>query len=100
MERPERPKRSCKTLKPIERLLRIASQADASEGIRQRLDQVKRAACAQHGKLSNHSGGPVRYLVRLAGRALRDMEAIYDFVEADISESAAAWFYGIFPDGL
>ena len=32
------------------------------------------------------------YLVRLADRGLRDMEAIYGFVEADTSESAAAWF--------
>lgn len=32
------------------------------------------------------------YLVRLAGRALRDMEAIYEFIEADTSEKAFAWF--------
>lgn len=32
------------------------------------------------------------YLVRLTERALRDMEAIYEFIEADSSESAAAWF--------
>jgi toxin ParE1/3/4 len=32
------------------------------------------------------------YLVRLADRALRDMEAIYEFIQADASESAAAWF--------
>src|SRR5712664_4034353 len=32
------------------------------------------------------------YLVRLADRALRDMEAIYEFIEADASERAAAWF--------
>ena len=33
------------------------------------------------------------YLVRLTGRALRDMEAIYEFIKADESESASAWFH-------
>ena len=32
------------------------------------------------------------HLVRLAHRALRDMEAIYEFIGADASERAAAWF--------
>ena len=32
------------------------------------------------------------YLVRLTGRALRDMEAIYEFIEADASKTAFAWF--------
>jgi plasmid stabilization system protein ParE len=32
------------------------------------------------------------YLVRLADRALRDMEAIYEFIDAETSESAFAWF--------
>ncbi len=32
------------------------------------------------------------YLVRLTERALRDMEAIYEFIEADESERAFAWF--------
>ncbi len=32
------------------------------------------------------------YLVRLTERALRDMETIYDFIEADESERAFAWF--------
>jgi toxin ParE1/3/4 len=34
----------------------------------------------------------MQYLVRLTDRALRDLEAIYEFVEADSSESAFAWF--------
>ena len=34
----------------------------------------------------------MRYLVRLTDRALRDMEAIYEFIEADVSENAFAWF--------
>src|SRR6266478_955827 len=38
------------------------------------------------------SGATMPYLVRLADRALRDMEAIYEFIEADASERAAAWF--------
>ena len=32
------------------------------------------------------------YLVRLADRALRDMEAIYEFIHAESSETAFAWF--------
>ncbi len=32
-------------------------------------------------------------LVRLTDRALRDMEAIYEFIKADESESASAWFH-------
>jgi len=35
------------------------------------------------------------YLVRLADRALRDMEAIYEFIQADASKRAAAWFNGL-----
>jgi toxin ParE1/3/4 len=43
-------------------------------------------------KLWKCSGAIVQYVVRLAGRALRDLEAIYDFIEADDSEQAFAWF--------
>lgn len=32
------------------------------------------------------------YLVRLTDRAVRDMEAVYEFIEADASEMAFAWF--------
>lgn len=34
----------------------------------------------------------MRYLVRLADRALRDMEAIYEFIHAEASENSFAWF--------
>jgi plasmid stabilization system protein ParE len=34
----------------------------------------------------------VEYLVRLTDRALRDLEAVYQFIEADSSESAFGWF--------
>jgi toxin ParE1/3/4 len=34
----------------------------------------------------------MKYLVRLTVRALRDMEAIYSYIEADASEQAFAWF--------
>jgi len=34
----------------------------------------------------------MRYLVRLTDRALRDMHAIYEFIEAEGSENAFAWF--------
>jgi toxin ParE1/3/4 len=34
----------------------------------------------------------MRYLVSLTDRALRDMELIYEFVQADSSEIAFAWF--------
>jgi len=34
----------------------------------------------------------MRYLVRLSERALRDIEAIYAFIHADISAKALVWF--------
>jgi toxin ParE1/3/4 len=34
----------------------------------------------------------VQYLVSLTDRALRDMELIYEFVQADLSDKAFAWF--------
>ena len=37
----------------------------------------------------------MQYLVSLTDRALRDLEAIYEYVEADSSESAIAWFNGL-----
>ena|SRR6266851_7723454 len=60
-----------------QRLLGIAAQADAP---------------ARRAKPWKRFGAPVPYLVRLTERALRDMEAIYESIEADSSESAAAWF--------
>jgi toxin ParE1/3/4 len=35
------------------------------------------------------------YLVRLTDRALRDLEALYEYIEADSSESAFTWFNGL-----
>ncbi len=34
----------------------------------------------------------MKYLVKLTGRSLRDMEAIYNYVEGDASQHAFAWF--------
>jgi toxin ParE1/3/4 len=34
----------------------------------------------------------MQYLVSLTDRALRDMELVYEFVQADSSEKAFAWF--------
>ena len=34
----------------------------------------------------------MQYLVNLTDRALRDMDLIYEFVQADSSEKAFAWF--------
>jgi plasmid stabilization system protein ParE len=34
----------------------------------------------------------MQYLVGLSDRALRDLESIYEFIQADSSESAFAWF--------
>jgi plasmid stabilization system protein ParE len=34
----------------------------------------------------------VPYRVRLTGRAQRDLEAIFEFIEADCSEKVFAWF--------
>jgi toxin ParE1/3/4 len=41
------------------------------------------------------SGAPMRYPVRLAERALRDMEDIYRSIGADASGPAFAWFNGL-----
>ena len=42
----------------------------------------------------------MQYLVRLTDRALRDMEAIYEFIEADVSEERAfAWFNDLAESG-
>jgi toxin ParE1/3/4 len=35
------------------------------------------------------------YLVRLTDRARRDLEAIYEFIQADSAEGAFAWFNGL-----
>jgi len=43
-------------------------------------------------KLWNPSAAAMPYLVRLTDRALRDLEAIYEFIEADASEKAFQWF--------
>jgi plasmid stabilization system protein ParE len=37
----------------------------------------------------------MRYRVRLTERASRDLEAIYEFIEADTSDAAFAWFNGL-----
>ncbi len=34
----------------------------------------------------------MKYLVKLTGRALRDIETIYSYAEADASQHAFAWF--------
>ena len=34
----------------------------------------------------------MQYLVRLSDRALRDLEAIFEFIKADSSERAFQWF--------
>ena len=34
----------------------------------------------------------MKYLVKLTARALRDLEAIYSYVQADTSHQAFAWF--------
>ncbi len=35
------------------------------------------------------------YRIRLTDRALRDLEAVYEFVEADSSKAAFEWFNGL-----
>jgi plasmid stabilization system protein ParE len=37
----------------------------------------------------------MQYLVRLTDRGLRDLGTIYEFIEADSSEGAFAWFNGL-----
>ena len=75
-----------------QRLLDIAAQADAVEGIRQGLEELKKAACVRRVDLWKCSAASMKYLVRLTGRSLRDMEVIYNYVEGDASQYAFAWF--------
>jgi toxin ParE1/3/4 len=51
--------------------------------------------CVRRVKRWKASGAAVPYLVRLSNRALRDMEGIYEFIEADASERAFAWFHDL-----
>jgi toxin ParE1/3/4 len=46
----------------------------------------------QRAKLWKSSAASMKYLVRLTGRALQDMEAIYNFVEGEASQQAFTWF--------
>jgi toxin ParE1/3/4 len=46
----------------------------------------------RRAKLLKCSAASMKYLVRLTSRALRDMEAIYNYVEGDASQHAFAWF--------
>ena len=75
----ERPKRSFRTPKPIG--ASSISQADASEGSRQGLEDVKKVRAHPARKALESFRRAVPYLVRLADRGLRDMEAICDFVK-------------------
>ena len=68
-----------------QRLLDIAAHADAREGIRQGIEDVKEGAVPARESLKC-SGATMPQLVRLTHRALWDMEAIYEFIEADASE--------------
>jgi len=34
----------------------------------------------------------MRYLVRLSSRAIRDLETIYEFIQAQASDAASEWF--------
>jgi toxin ParE1/3/4 len=49
----------------------------------------------RRAKLWKRSGGSVGYLVRLTDRALRDMQAIYERIQAESSDHAYAWFNGL-----
>ena len=72
-------------------LLDIAAQANASEGIRQGLEDGKKGRARQARSPGNAAARPCHTSLGLPS-ALRDLEATYEFIEADSSESAAAWF--------
>jgi len=76
-----------------QRLLDIAAQADAVEGIRQGLEDLKKGRVRPaRGSLEMFRRIHEIPLVRLTGRSLRDMEVIYNYVEGDASQHAFAWF--------
>src|SRR6266436_8358884 len=84
----ERRKRSCRMRKPISACstsprkpmhLRASGKASKTQ---------RRVVCVRRAKPWRCSAATMPYLVRLADRALRDMQAIYEFIEADASERA------------
>src|SRR6059058_1598940 len=86
-----RRKRSCRMPKPISGCLtsprkpmRLRASGKASK-------TQRRVVCVRRVKHWKSSAATMPYLVRLADRALRDMEAIYEFIDAE-AESAFAWF--------
>src|SRR5438270_8718445 len=88
----ERRKRSCRMPKPISacstsprKPMRLRASGKASK-------TQRRVVCVRRAKLWKCSAATMPYLVRLADRALRDMEAIYEFIDAEASENAFAWF--------
>jgi prevent-host-death family protein len=75
-----------------QKLLDIAAQADEAEGIRQGLEDVKKGRVYPGVQSSKRSAASMRYHVKLAGRTIRDLEILYDFIGADSSEQAFVWF--------
>src|SRR5438876_10547940 len=83
----EKRKQSCKMPKPISacstlphRPMRLRESGKASK-------TQRRVVCVRRVKLWKCSGATMRYLARLTDRALRDMHAIYEFIEAEGSET-------------
>src|SRR5437773_12477383 len=83
----EKRKQSCKMPKPISacstlphRPMRLRESGKASK-------TQRRVVCVRRVKLWKCSVATTRYLVRLTDRALRDMHAIYAFIEAEGSET-------------
>src|SRR5437016_7520613 len=52
----------------------------------------RKVVCVRRVKHWRCSAAAMPYLVRLADRALRDIQAIYEFIDAEASQSAFAWF--------
>src|SRR5260370_19272163 len=73
----------------------MAAEINEFEGIRQGLADVKKGRVRPAREVLKRFGANIPYPVRLTGRALRDLEAIYEFIAAEASERAFARFNGL-----
>src|SRR2546429_9946271 len=83
----EKRKQSCKMPKPISACSTLPHRPMRSRESGKASKTQRRVVCVRRVKLWKCSGATMRYLVRLTDRALRDMHAIYEFIEAEGSET-------------
>jgi len=78
-----------------QRLLDLAASADAEEGIRQGLEDVKKGRTRPPGSSLTSSKPRMAYLVNITSRAERDLAQLYMQVNAEYSTAALKWYKGL-----